>query len=231
MYANNSVITKAEIAETANGLQCVTDKIPCCQMGPRVGRWYFPNGSVILEGRNHTTFFVSRGDNRTVNLNHVDSGNVSSPSGRFCCEVPNASGFDQTQCALLSELKKNNNDVFIIFLYFIIIAVPTLLVNITSKGSIITGGQAFSLKCTISGVEALNPILTYQWIKSNSTGRMQVGSNTSTLSFSSLRLSDAGQYSCQVIVSSFYLRDALNVTSAPFDVHLQGKFSFFANND
>ena len=108
----------------------------------------------------------------------------------------------------------------LVFLYFIIIAVPTLSVNITSKGSIITGGQAFSLKCTISGVEALNPILTYQWIKSNSTGRMQVGSNTSTLSFSSLRLSDAGQYSCQVIVSSF---DALNVTSAPFDVHLQGK--------
>ena len=106
------------------------------------------------------------------------------------------------------------------------IAVPTLSVNVTSKGSIITGGQAFSLKCTISGPEALNSILTYQWTKNNSTGRMQVvGSNTSTLSFSSLRLSDAGQYSCQVIVTSQYLRDVFNVTSAPFDVHLQGKIN------
>lgn len=106
VYANNSVITKAEITETANGLQCVTDKMPCCQTGSRVGWWYFPNGSVILEGGNHTTFFVSRGDNGTVNLNHVDSSNVSSPSGRFCCEVPDANGLNQIQCALLSELKK-----------------------------------------------------------------------------------------------------------------------------
>ena len=117
------------------------------------------------------------------------------------------------------------NQMFLLYYFCIIIAVPTFSVNITSKGSIITGGQAFSLKCTISGVEALNPILTYQWTKSNSTGRMQVGSNTSTLSFSSLRLSDAGQYSCQVTVNSRYLHDALNVTSALFDVHLQGKIN------
>ena len=106
MYANNSVITKAEIAETANGLKCVTDNMPCCQTGPRMGGWYFPNGSVIPEEGNHTTFFVSRGDNGTVNLNHNDSSNVSSPSGRFCCEVPDVNGLDQTECALLSKLKK-----------------------------------------------------------------------------------------------------------------------------
>lgn len=106
VYANNSVITKAEITETANGLQCVTDKMPCCQMVPIVGGWHFPNGSVIPEEGDHTTFFVSRGDNGTVNLNHVDSSSVSSPSGRFCCEVPDANGLGQAQCALLSELKK-----------------------------------------------------------------------------------------------------------------------------
>jgi hypothetical protein len=107
--------------------------------------------------------------------------------------------------------------------YVFHIAVPTLLVKVTSKGNVIPGGQDFSLKCTISGEEALNSILTYQWTKNNSTGQLQVGSNTSTLSFPSLRLSDAGKYSCQVRVSSRYLRDALNVTSAPFDVHLKGE--------
>lgn len=102
------------------------------------------------------------------------------------------------------------------------IAVPTLSVKIRSNGIITPGGQGFSLECTIFGAEALNSILTYQWTKNNSTGQMQVGSNTNILSFSSLRLSDAGQYSCQVTVTSRYLHNALNVTSAPVDVHLQG---------
>jgi hypothetical protein len=105
VYSNNSVITKAEITETANGLQCVTDKMPCCQTGSRVGEWHFPNGSVIPEQGSHTTFFVSRGDSGTVNLNYVDNSSISSTSGQFCCEVPDANGLSQTQCALLSELK------------------------------------------------------------------------------------------------------------------------------
>ena len=107
MYANNSVIYKPEIRETTKSLQCVTDKMPCCQTGPKVGEWYFPNRSVIPEHRNHATSYVSRGDNGTVNLNHVNSSSssLSFPSGQFCCEIPDANSLSQTQCALLSELK------------------------------------------------------------------------------------------------------------------------------
>lgn len=117
VYANNSVISKAKITETTNGLQCVTDKMPCCHTGPKVGEWYFPNRSVIPEHGNHTTFYVSRGDNGTVNLNHVNSSSSSTsfPSGQFCCEIPDANGLSQTQCALLSELKIfRYHDMFII---------------------------------------------------------------------------------------------------------------------
>ena len=223
MYANNSVISKAEISETTNSLQCVTDKMPCCQTGPKEGEWYFPNGSIIPEQENHTitSFYVSRGDNGAVNLNYVNRSSISSPSGPFCCEIQDANSLSQTQCAILSELGRFNFITICMFIP-INIAVPTLLVEIKSNG-VVLPGQDFSLNCMISGAESLNPILTYQWIKNNDTGRMQVGSNMSILSFSSLRLSDAGQYSCQVTVSSQYLHDALNVTSALFDVSIQGK--------
>ena len=62
-------------------------------------------------------------------------------------------------------------------------------------------GQGYALICSLSGVENLNPIITYQWIKNNGT-QIQVGTNSNTISFSPLRLSDAGQYTCQVTVDS-----------------------------
>ena len=103
------------------------------------------------------------------------------------------------------------------------VAVPTLVVEIVSLGIISTGEHAFSLNCMISGTGSLDPAITYQWTKNNGT-QTQVGlTNNNTLSFSTLRLSDGGQYSCQVTVSSRYLYGNLNVTSVPFDIHLQGK--------
>ena len=107
VYANNSVISKADIAEATNGLQCVTDKMPCCQTGTKVGEWYFPNRTVIPEQQNYTEspFYVRRGDNGTVSLKYVNSSSISSPSGQFCCEVPDINGLGQTQCAVLSELR------------------------------------------------------------------------------------------------------------------------------
>ena len=95
-------------------------------------------------------------------------------------------------------------------------------------GNVSIGGQGFSLSCVVSGAENLSPTITYNWIKDNGT-RILVDSHRSVLSFPSLRLSDAGQYSCQVIVDSPYLRDNLDVTSTTFAIHLQGKFSFFTH--
>ena len=94
-------------------------------------------------------------------------------------------------------------------------------------GIVLIGGQGFSLSCVVSGAENLNPIITYNWIKDNGT-QIVVDSHGSVLSLPSLRLSDAGQYSCQVIVNSPYLRDNLDVTSTHFAIHLQGKLASFA---
>lgn len=57
--------------------------------------------------------------------------------------------------------------------------------------------------CSVSGVGSSHQAtISYQWMKNNGTALTQVGDSSDTLSFSSLRLSDAGQYTCQVTVGS-----------------------------
>ena len=104
VYANNSVIPIAEIGTTSNnGLQCITDKMPCCAaMVGRAGEWYFPNETtvpVLGTGADMATaFYRNRGDDGTVNLNRLNT-NIMIPTGLFCCEVPDAAGDMQRLCA------------------------------------------------------------------------------------------------------------------------------------
>ena len=114
-YTNNSVILITEIEQTLtsngvidttsnNGLQCITDRRPCCAALPnRHGKWFFPDGSMVpgtfLGGV--TSFFRNRGDDGTVNLNRLNS-DVMMPTGRFCCVVPDATSTDVTLCAILN---------------------------------------------------------------------------------------------------------------------------------
>ena len=77
------------------------------------------------------------------------------------------------------------------------------------------GRDGYNLTCNVFGSENLNSTITYQWTKNNSTHtHVQVGTDSSTLSFPSLRLSDAGEYTCQVNVSSSYLNK--DVTALDF---------------
>ena len=104
VYANNSVIQITEIGETNTtsntGLQCITDRRPCCATHPnRFGQWYYPDGVTTVPpiGR-ATIFYRTRGDDGAVNLNCLNA-NVMMPTGLFCCEVPDAAGNTQHLCA------------------------------------------------------------------------------------------------------------------------------------
>ena len=59
------------------------------------------------------------------------------------------------------------------------------------------GQNGYTLTCNVAVDESLNSI-TYQWTQNNGT-QTQVGTDR-VLSFSPLRLSDAGQYTCQATV-------------------------------
>ena len=76
--------------------------MPCCGTPPnRFGDWFFPDGGRVTSigtGANMaTTFYRSRGDDGTVNLNRVNN-DVMMPTGKFCCKVPDATGADHTLC-------------------------------------------------------------------------------------------------------------------------------------
>ena len=114
VYANKSVISITEIGKTDtssatppqntnNGLQCISDKLPCCRFNPnRVGEWFFSDGTVVPE--RGSTLYRNRGQNDgTVNLNRANI-NVMSPTGLFCCVVPDATGVMQRICANVCEL-------------------------------------------------------------------------------------------------------------------------------
>ena len=85
-----------------------------------------------------------------------------------------------------------------------------------------TVGDSYSLTCTVTGADRLNPTITYQWFKDNT---MVSGETQSTLSFSPLSLSDAGQYRCDVTVSSTLLSQSITKMSNTQDLTLQSKYN------
>ena len=107
VYPNNSVILITEIGETNdtsnNGLQCITDRRPCCATVPnRHGEWFFSDNGVVPNEASATTFFRNRGDDRTVNLNRLNS-DVMMPTGRFCCMVLDATDVNISTCVTVSK--------------------------------------------------------------------------------------------------------------------------------
>ena len=104
VYANNSIIQNTNIGETDpyssqnEGLQCVTDRKPCC--GTQIGEWYFPNGTTVLRQHSGASFYRNEGDDGAVNLNRIGSD----ASGLFCCEIPDATDTLQRMCATISKL-------------------------------------------------------------------------------------------------------------------------------
>ena len=80
--------------------------------------------------------------------------------------------------------------------------------------------ESYSLTCTVTGADRLNPMITYQWFQDNT---MVSGETQSNLSFTSFSLSDAGQYRCDVTVSSTLLSQSITKMSNTQDLTLQSK--------
>ena len=100
---------------------------------------------------------------------------------------------------------------------------PPVPVQISDGGVTPTAGENnYLLMCSVSGAENLNPTITYRWIKNSGT---QVGTNSSNLSFTPLRLSDAANYVCEVTISSSYLTgDIVTMNFDPHNVSIPSEF-------
>ena len=85
-------------------------------------------------------------------------------------------------------------------------------------------GERYSLMCTVTRADSLNPTINYQWFKTTPS-RTQVGTNSSILTFDLLVLSDAGQYSCEVTISSFLLSRNIVIVSKHSRLKFISKFT------
>ena len=106
---NNSIIFITEIGQIEHGgLQCITDKMPCCAYPNRAGDWFFPNRTVVYAYYYNYGFYQSRGYDGNITLNRPFSA-VVSPTGLFCCTVPDARGVNHILCVNISKLYDHHN--------------------------------------------------------------------------------------------------------------------------
>ena len=110
---------------------------------------------------------------------------VLSPSGKFCCEVEDATGRNQTLCINICN---------------------STCVHITDGVATPTLGQSYSLTCSVAGTRGAM-ISNYQWNKNgielNETGQI--------LSFQNLSLSDSGLYTCIIEFGSVTYNSSMEV--------------------
>ena len=95
-----------------------------------------------------------------------------------------------------------------------------------SGGGASTIGLNHTLICNVSGTDNLNPNITYKWIKNSS--QFLANSSVGALSFPSLQLSDAGEYTCWISVRSPYLRDEITATMS-YSLILERKLCYSKN--
>ena len=116
--ANNTQINIRSIgqySDNPNGaLQCITDRKPCCyNPNHRYGEWYLPNGMLVhirgIKPESDVEFYRNRGDNGRVYLNCPTNNDITAmtPTGRFCCEVPDATDTNQTLCVIIGNQPNN----------------------------------------------------------------------------------------------------------------------------
>ena len=84
---------------------------------------------------------------------------------------------------------------------------PQLNVTLTGSGDTLTEGQDYMLTCEASGGGTM--AYTYMWLKD---GSLVSGQTSSTYSFSPLRVTDSGRYSCRVRVGSTTMTTSREVT-------------------
>ena len=186
IFESDSTISINDISMSLNQphLVCTSDRRPCCQEQPQYGEWYFPNGSQVKHRTEGAVAFNRNRDNDgNVNLFRTRH-TVTSPTGRFCCEVEDATHTNQTLCVNICN---------------------SVCVQITDGVASPTLGQSYSLTCSITG--DMDNVTTFQWSKDGS----ELNETGPTLSFQHLNLTDLGVYTCTVTDDSVSYSSSIEV--------------------
>ena len=87
-------------------LVCITDKNPCCKHPNSTGDWIFPDGVIIGNNNNKSNtedFYTDKGHDGNISLYRF-ADDVVSPTGRFCCMIPDATNKIYTLCVNIGEI-------------------------------------------------------------------------------------------------------------------------------
>ena len=219
VYANNSAIPITEIGTTSNtGLQCITDRRPCCATVPnRFGEWFFPDETAVPTQGGATSFYRTRGDDGTVNLNRLNT-NIFMPTGLFCCEIPDAPGEDmQRLCINISEQRLLLLATTIkwckLSCYF---SGASVMVQVSFHFKVNESSDdiSFSLTCNSTGRQASGVVWTRDGFLLHNTGPL-VETDASTLSYSSVLMVSGrapGTYTCTIRGTSDQVLSSANFT-------------------
>ena len=175
--------------------------------------WSFgPNNASLPSGV--TPVAINNGDTYTSTLQF--SPLRQSHAGIYTCRV--GAGrllMNSTMVTVNGPGISLTNLNYCIELYIFPAPAINIHIVIPTGGAPMLGHNALILSCGVHGLpKYVNSSITYAWTKNNGTQtQIQVGTDPSlqTLSFYPLKLSDAGQYTCQATVISPYL-DLNNIT-------------------
>ena len=110
--ASASTFLITDIGEGDNALLCFTDLVQCCndrdtpnEVGA-LGEWLFPNGYAVGTESQGGGFYVDRGPG-VVRLNQRND--VTSPTGQFCCELPDATSINTRICINIVAIGESEN--------------------------------------------------------------------------------------------------------------------------
>ena len=150
--------------------------------------------------------------------------NQQSDNGSYCCnatvgEVMHSSCFEVTVNGMTIV-----NKCFLLNSKLYSFSAPSIEMNISGRGNLIIG-ENYTLLSNVDGIQNLDAVIAhYHWTKPDSSN-IRIGS--STLILPSLRLSDAGLYTCEINITSTYLHGNFMIVGT-HPVNIQSKiFCYF----
>lgn len=116
------------------------------------------------------------------------------------------------------------DNVHTLYHRIIFISAPpvTAIIEIEESVDTPTVGERYSLTCRVSGIADLSQsTIIYQWRHNEDV----LSETSSTLVFPALEASHAGDYSCQVTLTSIPDEDDLSITSKTYTLAIQEEYS------
>ena len=96
------------------------------------------------------------------------------------------------------------------------------MVTANLNPSLMVGQTNNTLTCDVSGTDRLNPAIAYQWTRNGETVP-DIDGSSETLTLPTIALSSAGEYVCNVTVSSNLLNSDVSSTGTSQRVEIQSE--------